>query len=172
MKTGTDVRIADTAVISRPDLIEIGNHVSIDIGCYISTAAKIGDYIHISPYVCIIGGADAMLIMEDFTGISAGTKLVVLGDDFTRGLINPTVPMKYRCLVGGKITMRKFSAVGVNSVVMPGVEMAEGSVLGANSLLTNNTQPWTIYRGSPAKVVGFRDKKKAINAAKEMGYGV
>ena len=172
MKIGIDVRIEETAVIRRPDFIEIGNHVSIDVGCYISVRAKIGDYIHISPYVCIIGGADATLIMEDFTGISAGSKLVVLGDDFTKGLINPTVPIKYRYPVGGEIIMRRFATVGVNSVVMPGVEMAEGSVLGANSLLTKNTVPWTIYGGSPARAVGFRDKKEILESAKEMGYDI
>jgi acetyltransferase-like isoleucine patch superfamily enzyme len=170
MKTGVDVRISSTAVISRPELIEIGNHVTIDIGCYISVGAKIGDYIHISPYVCIIGGANAVLIMEDFTGISAGSKLVVLSDDFTKGLIAPMVPVKYRNLIGGEIIMRRFSAVGVNSVVMPGVEMGEGSVLGANSLLTKNAKPWTIYAGSPAKPIYWRDKKMIMDAAKEMGY--
>jgi acetyltransferase-like isoleucine patch superfamily enzyme len=170
MKTGIDVRISDTAIISRPDLLEIGNHVCIDVGCYISVGAKIGDYIHIGPYVCITGGEMARLIMEDFTGISAGSKLIVKGEDFTKGLVNPTVPVEYRYIIGGEIIMRKFSVVGVNSVVMPGIEMAEGSVLGANSLLTENTKAWAIYSGSPAKVCGFRDKKMILDAAKEMGY--
>ena len=170
MIRGVDVRISDLAVIRRPELIEIGDHVCIDMGCYISTGAKIGDYIHISPYVCITGGEDAHLIMEDFSGISAGSKLIVISDDFTKGLTNPTVPVKYRYLVGGKIIMRKFSVIGANSVVLPGVEMAEGSALGANSLLTKDTQPWTVYSGSPAKVCGWRDKKMIMKASKEMGY--
>ena len=42
---------------------------------------------------------------------------------------------------------------------MPNVTLAEGSILGANSLLTKNTEPWTIYVGSPAKPIKKRDSK-------------
>lgn len=171
MKMGFDVFISDRAFIKRYDLLEIGNHVAIDMGCYISVRVTMGDYIHIGPHVCITGGGNARLVMEDFTGISAGGKLIVKGEDFTKGLINPTVPVEYRHLVGGEIIMRRFSVVGANSVVLPGVEMAEGSVLGANSLLTKDTKPWGIYSGSPAKICGWRDKKEILEAAKELGYG-
>jgi len=170
-KIGVDVRIDDFTRINYPELLELGSHIAIDMGVYISVKASIGDYVHIAPHVCVIGGKDASLIMEDFTNIAAGCKLIVLGDDFTKGLINPIVPMKYRQLVDGKIIMRKFSLIGVNSVVMPGVEMAEGSVLGANSLLTKDTEPWTIYVGSPAVPKKIRNSELILKGAKELGYG-
>ena len=53
---------------------------------------------------------------------------------------------------------------------MPNVTLAEGSILGANSLLTKDTEPWTIYVGSPAKPVKIRDKDKILQYAKELGY--
>ena len=53
---------------------------------------------------------------------------------------------------------------------MPGVTLAEGSILGANSLLTKNTEPWTIYVGSPAKPIKKRKKDIIIKNAKELGY--
>jgi len=170
MTTGFDVRISDSASISRPDMVVIRNHVAIDMGVYISTQADIGSYVHIAPYVCIIGGADAQLIMEDFTNIGAGSKLVVRGDDFIKGMINPIVPIEYRVLIGEKIHMHRFSLIGVNSVVLQNVEMAEGSVLGANSLLTRSTEPWTIYVGSPAKAIKMRDSKLILQACKALGY--
>jgi acetyltransferase-like isoleucine patch superfamily enzyme len=49
---------------------------------------------------------------------------------------------------------------------MPGVTLAEGSILGANSLLTKDTEPWTIYVGIPAKPVKIRNKEKIIKYAK------
>jgi len=170
-KIGDDVQINELARISRPHLVEIGSHTAIDMGVYLSTAAQIGDYIHIAPHVCIIGGADALLIMEDFTGISAGSKVVCASDDFTEGMLNPVVPIKYRHVINKPVIFRKFACVGVNSVVMPGVTLAEGSVLGANSLLTKDTKPWTIYVGSPAKAVRKRNKELILKGAKELGYG-
>lgn len=170
MKQGKDVIIHPSSIIKRPHLVEVGDHVSIDVGVYLSTRAKIGNYVHIAPYVCIIGGGDAVLIMEDFSNISAGAKVVVLSDDFTAGMINPIVPVKYRNLVGGVVRMERFTVVGANSVVLPGITMAEGSVVGANSTLTKDTEPWTVYVGSPARPTKKRDNKLIFESIKKMGY--
>lgn len=170
MRTGIDVRIHPMAEIVRREYVSIGNHVGIDMGVYLSTKAKIGDYVHIAPHACIIGGSAGWIVMEDFTNISAGAKIVVVSDSFKEGMLNPIVPVKYRHLVGMITYMHRFSAVGVNSVVLPGLELAEGSVLGAGSVLTRSTEAWGIYVGSPARLVGRRDKEKILQAAKELGY--
>jgi len=171
-KRGADVRINELAVISRPELVEIGNHVAIDMGVYISVNAKIGDYIHIAPHVCIIGGADAVIIMEDFSGISAGSVLVCASDDFRMGLLGPFTPIEFRHVINKPIILKKYSCVGVNSVVMPGVTLGEGSVIGAGSVVTKNTEPWTVYIGSPAKAVSVRDAKLVLEGVKSLGYEI
>ena len=165
-----DVRISKTAVINHPDLVTIGKHVSIDMGVYIATAAKIGDYVHIATKACVIGGRGGYLEMADFTNISVGSTLIVVSDDFTDGMINPIVPLKYRRLLGGVIKMGRFCTIGVNCTVLQNVNMAEGSILGANSLLTKSTEPWGIYAGSPAKRIGTRKKEWILASAKELGY--
>jgi len=170
-KIGIDVRVDDMARITRPDLIELGNHISIDMCTYISVSAKIGNWIHIAPQVSIIGGADSLLIMEDFSAIATGSRIVCASDDFKKGFTCPFIPIEYRNVINEPIILRRFAVVGVNCVVLPGVEMAEGSVLGANSLLLNDTEPWTIYVGSPAKPIGIRDKKLLLKGAKELSYG-
>lgn len=170
-KKGIDVRIDDLARISRPDLIELGNHISIDMCTYISVAAIIGDWIHIAPQVSIIGGADSLLIMEDFSAIATGSRIICASDDFKRGFTCPFIPIKYRNVINKPIILRRFAVVGVNSVIVPGVEMAEGSVLGANSLLLQDTEPWTVYGGSPAKPISVRDPELILKGVKELGYG-
>ena len=169
-KKGIDVRIDNNAKISRPELLELGNHIAIDAGSYFSCGGKIGDYVHIAANTNIIGGALGILVMNDFSGISAGSTIVCAGDDFTSGMMNPQVPHKYRNIINKPVIFERFACVGVNSVVMPGVTLAEGSVLGANSLLTKDTEPWTIYVGSPAKPVGTRDKEVILFGAKKLGY--
>ena len=169
-KQGTDLYVDGTSRITHPGEIEVGKHVAIDIGVYISTAAEIGDYVHIAPYTCIIGGKDSKLVMRDFSGISAGSKVLCGSDDFTQGLMNPQVPLKYRSPKITTVTFERFTCVGVNSVVMPGVTLREGSVVGSNSVLTKDTEPWTIYVGSPARAVRIRDREVILKYAKELGY--
>lgn len=163
---GYDVRVHEQAIITRPELIEIGNHVAIDMWVYLSTQAKIGNYIHIAPSVSIIGGATALLTMEDFTNIGSGGRIVCASDDFTQGLISPVVPLQYRTVINKPIVFKKFATLGVNCTVLPGVTLGEGCIIGANSVVTKDTEPWMIYAGCPAKPIKPRDSKRILESAK------
>ncbi len=48
--------------------------------------------------------------------------------------------------------------IGTNAVVHPGVTIGEGAIIGSNSLVTKDVDPWTINVGSPTKVIGKRPK--------------
>jgi galactoside O-acetyltransferase len=167
---GEDVFIHDRAIIKHPSHCDIGSHNAIDNGVTISTAMEMGDYIHISQDVTVIGGTDSRLILEDFSFVAAGTKIVCGSEDYTGGgLVGPTIPKELRVINYSTVKFEKFAGCGVNCSIMPNVTLAEGSILGANSLLTKDTEPWTIYVGSPAKPVKMRDKDKIIEYAKKLG---
>jgi galactoside O-acetyltransferase len=68
------------------------------------------------------------------------------------------------------VIFERFASAGTNVVVLPGVTLAEGSVVGACSLVTKSTEPWTIYVGVPAKPLKARRKDKMIEMARELGY--
>ncbi len=51
----------------------------------------------------------------------------------------------------GKVTLKRGSAVGANTVVLPGVTIGEGSIVGAQSLVNRDIPPGEIWFGSPAK---------------------
>lgn len=53
---------------------------------------------------------------------------------------------------------------------MPGVIIGEGSVIGPNSLITKNTNPWTVYVGNPARPIKIRNKKNILKFLKELNY--
>ena len=172
MIQGNDVYISDSAEIRRPELCRIGNHVAIDSFFYCTTQLTVGDYVHIGPHVAVIGGANTGLTVEDFCFISVGAKLVCASEEFYgEGLVGPIIPNEYKDnQIVRPIILRRFSGVCANSVVLPGVEMAEGSVLGANSLLKESTEPWTIYAGSPARPIKKRRQDRMYDYARKLGY--
>ena len=168
---GIDFYINDDVIIKQKENAFFGNHVAIDKGFYCTTELNIGDYVHISPYCTVIGGKEGKFTMEDFTGLSAGCRIVCCGDDYLSGhLMNPTVPKKYRKVNNSYVIMKRFSCLGTNCVVLPGVTIGEGCVIGANSLVTKSTEPWTVYVGTPAKPIKSRPKELSYKYAKELGY--
>lgn len=169
---GKDVFISARAEIRRPHLVELGHHVAIDSGVYITTRAVIGDYTHISPYVTVIGGEKSSFLLDHFATVAAGSRIIAGSDEFLgEGFTSVTVPEEFRDKVNfSTIRIGRFAGVGSNVVIMPGVTLAEGSVIGAAALVTHDTEPWTIYMGVPARPVKIRKKEKMLEFAKRLGY--
>jgi acetyltransferase-like isoleucine patch superfamily enzyme len=171
-KCGSDVFISPRAEIRRPSLCEIGSHVAIDSGVYITTRIIIGDYVHLSPYITAIGGAKSSVIIQDFVTIAAGCRIIAGSDRFMgKGFTSVTVPDEFRDDVDfSTVTFERFSGIGTNAVIMPGVTIREGSVVGACSLVTRDTEPWTVYIGVPARAVKVRPRETMLEYAKKLGY--
>ena len=169
---GEDVFISANVEIRRPHLVSIGNHVAIDTGFYCTVALEIGDYVHIAPYITVIGGEQGLLKMGHFSTVAAGSRIICGSDKHLgAGLVGPTIPDGYKDeILIAPVVFEKFANVGTNVVIMPGVTLAEGTVVGANSLVTKNTEPWTIYVGSPARPVKDRRRDKMIELARKLGY--
>ncbi len=55
----------------------------------------------------------------------------------------------------GGVLLKKNCKIGANSVVMPDVEVGEGSIVGGNSFVNRNIPPYEVWFGSPAR---FRRK--------------
>jgi acetyltransferase-like isoleucine patch superfamily enzyme len=171
---GTDVVISAQAEIRRPEMVSIGSHVAIDTA-YITTAAEIADYVHIGPYVTVIGGPKARFVMGRFTNLAAGTRVICGSDRFMGdGLIGPaSIPDLYKDKMKlAPVVLEDFANVGTNAVVMPGVTLAQGSVVGACSLVTHSTEPWTVYVGVPARPLKARPHEQMLRYAAEMGYTI
>ncbi|MBX4192572.1 acyltransferase, partial [Candidatus Parcubacteria bacterium] len=94
---GESSEIRPNVFIQRPHLVSIGKHTRIDWGFYLTPPAILGDYIHIAPYVTVIGGENATFVLEDFTTIAAGSRIVCASDDHRgEGLVGPTIPDEFR----------------------------------------------------------------------------
>ena len=154
---GDRVRVYQRAVIVGHEHMEIGSDVIVDdlVMIVAKDATIIGNFVHIGAFSSIMGGGQ--LAMGDFSGLSAGVRLWTGNDDYSGGaLTNPTVPEEFRNAVRSFINIGRHAILGTNAVVLPGVTIGEGAVVGANSLVTRDLEPWTINVGSPTRVVKMR----------------
>ena len=168
---GDDI-IVDEDVVVKQNLVINGSHVAIDKGVYCTTNTIIGDYVHIGPYVTIIGGKEGSFTAKGFNNIMAGARVVCGSDRFDdSGLFGALIPKE---LKGRQITnpviMEEFSNIGTNSIVLPGSILRKGVLLSAGSLLMGDTEEWGVYKGNPAKLVKKIDSKKILKNAKKLGY--
>lgn len=46
--------------------------------------------------------------------------------------------------------------IGMNAVIMPGVTIGKGAVIGANSVVTHDVEPYAVVAGAPAKPIRWR----------------
>jgi acetyltransferase-like isoleucine patch superfamily enzyme len=56
-------------------------------------------------------------------------------------------------VVIGPIKIGNKSWVGMNAIILKGVEIGEGAVVAAGSVVTKTVPPWTIVAGNPARVI-------------------
>lgn len=160
-QVGQDVIIWPLAKIISPEAISLGNSVIIDDFVLIMGGKKtvIGSFVHIASFTSITGGGE--FIIEDYAGLSGGIRVHTGNENYLGNcLTNPTVPHPYRIPIRSFVHIKKHAIVGANSVILPGVTIGEGAVIGANSLVTKDCDPWRIYVGSPAKPLRFRPKDR------------
>lgn len=141
--------------------IEFGKNIIIDdyVLIYAKEKIKIGNFVHIASFTSISGGGE--LIMEDFSGLASGCRIVTGSDDFKDwGFGNPTVANEFRNSRIGKVSIGKFSIIGTNSIILADVNISEGVIVAANSLITKDLEPWGIYIGN--KKVGMRNKEGVL----------
>ncbi len=85
-----------------------------------------------------------------FTVIDA-FKGVKIGDDVKIGFGCTILSYSSIDNKGGKTILGKNCKIGSGSVIMPGVEIGENSIIGANSFLNKDVPPNEVWVGSPAK---------------------
>lgn len=146
--------------------IQFGEHVIIDdfVLIYARERMQIGSFVHIASFTSISGSGP--FSMGDFSGLSSGCRILTGSDDFRDwGFGNPTIADKFRNLEMAPVSIKRFSVVGANSVVLPGVTIGEGVAVAANSLVTKDLKPWGIYLGN--RRIGERNRDGVLKSFKD-----
>lgn len=161
---GQDVLISSKASIHAPELISVGDHVRIDDFAFLSGEISLGRFVHIAPFCGLVGGAGgAGIVMEDYSGLSSHVMIYSISDDYSGDyMTNPTIPAEFTSVRKGKVVLQRFVIVGASSVILPGVEIGEGTAVGAMSLIARSLPDWKICSGIPARAL--KDRNKGIQA--------
>ncbi len=160
-RVGKRVKISKSASIIGLPNISLGNDVRIDDGVLIvahNGTLNVGSYVHIAAG-CFLGCSGGVTL-SDFSGLSQGVKIYSRSDDYTgQSLTNPTVPIKFLNLKTAPVNLGRHVIVGAGSVILPGVDIGEGSSVGSLSLVTKSLSAWGVYFGAPVKRLKSRSKK-------------
>jgi len=134
---GDGVRLRDQATI--------GNNCIIGMGTKIGPHTVIGDRVKVMD-LCNISGN---MIIEDGVFIAQGT---MCANDKYMGRANPEEMEEW---IERGPTIRKYATVGMNSTILPGVEIGENAIVGAGSLVADDVAARTVVMSPKAKPVRY-----------------
>lgn len=134
-----------------PERFLVGDHVDFFPGTYLSLGTgpgsfvEIGPHTHFAPY-CVMYGLGGLSIGA-YNNLAAHVVLATVGhhDEKT------ALPMALTGAKRGPVTLEEDVWVAANATVCPKVTVAKGCVIGANAVVTRDTEPMGVYTGIPAK---------------------
>lgn len=163
---GKNVLISRKCSIYGAHNISIGDNVRIDDFCVL-TCVK-GNIVlegnnHIGALSYINGNGN--VVLKKFAGLSSRCAVYSESDDYLSGFMTgSTVPIKYKKIKSKKVTIGRHVVVGTGSTILPGVDLANYSSIGCNTVIAKDTKEGVFYYGNPA--IGLR--KRDVNSILEM----
>jgi acetyltransferase-like isoleucine patch superfamily enzyme len=116
----------------------LGNDVSVGTNATLEYGNRVGSRVRIHTG-CFLENC----VIED--DVFLGPHVVFTDDP------HPACP-RYRDCVGGA-TVRRNASIGANATILPGVEIGEGCLIGAGSVVASSVPGGVVAAGSPARVL-------------------
>ncbi|GAA0841517.1 sugar O-acetyltransferase [Marinobacter szutsaonensis] len=116
---------------------------------------SIGDNVHIGPRA-MFDGAGGIKIEEGCI-FAPEIKIYSRTHNFDQNL--QALPYDNVMLVA-PVNIGRYTWVGANVIILPGVTIGEGSIIGAGSVVSRSVPAYAVAVGNPARVVKFRDSMK------------
>ena len=116
-------------------------------------------------------GENATLKIGNFCSIAPGVNIVLGGEhrvDWVTTYPFNKILHEYKYIKGhpatkGDIIIGNDVWISMNATILSGVTIGDGAVIGANSLVTNDVEPYTIVGGNPAKPIRKRFDQQTID---------
>ena len=165
LDTGTSgsLSIDDDVWISSDVEMQTSTRIAIDRGttiqrrCTINGRSRIGAGCILAPNVFVSSGTHPFKVFPALP-IREQERRIALSCDARYESLDRAVWIQADCWLGA------------NVVVCPGVTIGKGSVIGANSVVTRDVPPYSVFAGSPAKSIGVRlnwSPPDTVDAAQE-----
>jgi len=156
--------------------LRLEKNVTLEYGSHILTSF-IGKYTYINKYCLIDKNTESI---GRFCSIAYNVK-IGLGNhpvkwssthpftyDKNYGFVKENLNFEEKvtepCTIGNDVW------VGANAIILAGVKIGDGAVIGANSLVTENVEPYSIVFGSPAKHHRYRFDNDIISALQNIKW--
>lgn len=159
-----NVLIDQSIFFAHPKGIELRSFAYIDKNVHLmSNTAKIGRRVHIAPKVFVSGGGD--FTAHDYSCVATNTSIITATEVLKDGArcSGPMVSADQRNVMRGKVILHKDAFIGAAAIILPDVEIAQGSVVAAGVTISKNTDPWGIYVGARTNKVADREIVKHID---------
>lgn len=157
---GADVRVSNRASFYGAERIVLGDRVRVDDFCVLSAGdggIQLGRHVHVAVFTSLIGAG--RISLGDFSNLSSRVSIYSSNDDYSgRTMTNPTIPVEFTGVTHADVSIGRHVVIGSGAVVLPGVVLGEGAVVGALSLVKADCEPFTVYAGVPARLVGNRSR--------------
>ena len=158
---GKNVMISRAAELVNVSHIYIGNNSRIDSFAIIAPSGNavftIGDNVQICAYTILNGLAS--ITFEDFSSIGPHGSILSSCDNFDgEYLTNATIEKEFLGTCSAPVVISRHAVIAAGTTILPGVTIGEGTVVGAHSLVKNDTMPYTVVAGIPAKMIKQRSK--------------
>lgn len=123
----------------------------------------IGRNVHVAMFVVLQGHGG--LSVGDNSGIASGSLLYSMSHHYSNPAdpsdrkiydFTPMAPDDVQSLIVSPIVMESHTGLGLNSVMLPGATIREGSWVGTHSLVTKEIPPYSVASGNPAVVAKER----------------
>lgn len=108
---------------------------------------EMGDNVHIVAHKSVTIGENCLIASKVFISDTSH------GDYNDKNASSPDLPPKLRELAYHEVSIGNNVWIGENVCILPGVNIGDGCIIGANSVVTRNIEDNTIAVGAPAKVI-------------------
>ncbi len=158
MKYGRNVYLFPGVHIVRPQFVCIGDDVTIGRNTDIfvhpedpnskECVIEIGNHVHIG--INNIIGARKKIVLEE--NVLIGPHVMI--GDHSHHYEDIDIPIKFQAATeGGTVRIERDCWIGANVFVMPKVTIGRHTVIGANSVVTQNIPAYSVAVGAPARAV-------------------